>query len=170
VDRSAFVERLARASEFCVEFTGNFVLDVLPDDFKYFVFLNQSYDAGRLRDGLVTFPDNRTKYPNPNGPIDADRVASVIWREGMVPQWIDISVWGTDQEITYFRLLCAGRFTAREELLYYTWNSWRELPVAPFGVKGPCPSRLPLAPTCGEVIEKFTLAEAHPDFPFLEKE
>jgi hypothetical protein len=150
-----------------VEFTKDFVLDALPDDFRYFVLLNpSSHNAKRPGECFVTFPGDRTEYAHPTGPIDADQVVSVIWREGGVPQWIDISVWGTDQRSTYFRLLCAGCFTAHAEHLYYTWNGWRDLPVAPFGVKGPSyPNRLALAAMHGEPIEKFLLAESCPDFP-----
>ena len=156
MDRSSFVRRLARASELSHGFAKDFVLDVLPDAFKYFVRLNQSYDGNPLREGEVTFPDDVQKHGCCVGPVDADKVACLLWREGKVPEWIDISVWGTDQQNTYFELLCCGRFTAREDLLYYRWNNSKDLPVAPFGVKGPrYPPRLARAALKEQVVEKY---------------
>ena len=166
MDRCSFVERLARASEFCREFTKEFVCDALPDAFTYFVVLNQSYDANALHESEVTFPDDPQKHGGCVGPLNTDDVASLLWRDDKVPEWIDISVWGIDRHNTCFELLCCGRFTDREELLYYTWNSWKDLPVAPFGVKGPrYPQRLALAALDGAIVEKFWLVESRPDFP-----
>lgn len=165
MDRCSFADRLARASEFCREFTTKFVCDALPDALKYHVLLNQSYDANPLREGEVTFPDDLRTHESVVGPLDADDVASLLWRDGKVPEWIDISVWGTDRQNTYFELLCCGRFTDREELLYYTWSTWRDLPVAPFGVKGPrYPKHLAVSALDGEDIGTFSLAESRPDF------
>jgi hypothetical protein len=166
MDNRSFVDRLARASEFCREFTRQFVCDALPEASEYFVALNQSYDGNPLRAGEVTFPDDPQRHGECVGPIDATVVASLLWREGKVPEWIDIWVWGTDQQNTYFKLICCGRFTDREELLYYSWNSWNELPVAPFGVKGPAyPQRLALEAPGGKAVEKYWLIESRPDFP-----
>jgi hypothetical protein len=39
-------------------------------------------------------------------------VVSVLWRDGMVPQWIDISPWGASEYSTYFELTCCGRLPA----------------------------------------------------------
>jgi hypothetical protein len=83
-------------------------------------------------------------------------VVSVLWRDGLVPQWIDISVWDADERATYFELICAGRFMAETHRLYYSWTD-----VPPFGVKGPVyPTRVALAALNGAAIEKYSLAES----------
>ena len=166
MERRSFLDRLERASAFCRAFTADFVFDALPSTCKYVVCLNRSYDGNPLREGEITFPDDLQKHGDRIGPIDADDVASLLWREGKVPEWIDISVGRSDERNTYFELLCCGRFTDREGLLYYTWNSWENLPVAPFGVKGPAyPPRLALAALKEQVVEKYWLCESRSDFP-----
>jgi hypothetical protein len=72
-----------------------------------------------------------------------------------VPAWIDIRAWDADEHTTSFELECCGRFTADQQLLYYSWHD-----VPPFGVKGPVfPPGLALPASKGETIEKFSLAE-----------
>lgn len=90
------------------------------------------------------------------GPLKADAVVSLLWRDHRVPEWIDISVWEADMHLTHFDLMCCGRFTAESHRLYYNWTD-----VPPFGVKGPAyPARIALSAAKGGPIEKFDLAES----------
>jgi hypothetical protein len=42
------------------------------------------------------------------GPLDAEGVVSLLWRDRMVPKWIDMWVWAADEHTTYFQLTCCG--------------------------------------------------------------
>jgi hypothetical protein len=150
------LDHLVNASEFCREFTARFVVDTLPARSRFVVFLNCSYDGNALKNGEFVFPDDVLKYGQRIGPLEASEVVSLLWRDQMVPEWIDISVCDADEQFTYFGLKCCGRFTSQDQLLYYTWTD-----VAPFGVKGPSyPKELVMAVLDGKQIPKFTLAES----------
>lgn len=156
MDRDVFLDHLLRASEHCREFTTRFVLDPLPCTYAFWVFLNCSYDGNPLKSGEVIFPDDVQKYGKRTGPLDAADVISLLWRDRMVPEWIDISIWETDEQATYFDLRCCGRFTSQAQLLYYNWTD-----VPPFGVKGPAyPIRMSILALEGKPVEKFSLAES----------
>jgi hypothetical protein len=156
MDREVFLDHLLRASEHCREFTTRFVVDSLPSTYAFWVILNCSYDRNPLRDDEVVFPDDVRKHGKRVGPLTADAVVSLLWRERMVPEWIDISAWEADEHTTYFELMCCGRFTAETQRLYYNWND-----VPPFGIKSPAyPTRLAISVVKGHPIEKFSLAES----------
>ena len=156
MDREVFFDHLLRASEHCREFTTQFVIDSLPSAYAFWVMLNCSYDRGPLRDDEIVFPDDVRDHGKRVGPLTADAVASLLWRDRMVPEWIDISVWEADERATYFELICCGRFTAESQRLYYNWTD-----IPPFGVKGPAyPARLAIPAVKGDPIEKFSLAES----------
>ncbi len=155
MDRDAFLHNLNYASDSCREFTAQYVLDALPAASAFWVMLNSSHDQN-LKDGEVVFPDDVETHGKCAGPLTADGVVSLLWRDGMIPEWIDIRVWEADQDTTNFELTCCGRFTADPERLYYNWADF-----PPFGVKGPpFPPRLALSAVRGEPVEKFTLAES----------
>jgi len=156
VDREVFLEHLQRASERCRKFTMQFVVDSLPRAHAFWVMLNCSYDRNPLRDDEIVFPEDVQNLGKRVGPLTVNAVASLLWRDRMVPEWIDISVWEADERATYFELTCCGRFTAETRRLYYNWTD-----VPPFGVKGPAyPTRLAISVRKGDPIEKFSLAES----------
>jgi len=156
MERALFLDHLLRASARCREFTTEFVVDSLPATYAFWVMLNCSYDLNPLADGLVVFPDDVREHGKRVGPLTADAAVSLLWRDQMVPQWIDISVWDADVHLTYFELMCCGRFSAESQQLYYRWTD-----IPPFGVKGPAyPMGVAMAAIKGDPIEKFNLADS----------
>jgi hypothetical protein len=107
MDRDLFVDRLLRASDRCRTFTTQFVTDLLPSAYAFCVILNCSYDADLGPDEVV-FPDDVQKHGSRVGPLDAEGVVSLLWRDRMVPKWIDMWVWAADEHTTYFQLTCCG--------------------------------------------------------------
>jgi hypothetical protein len=156
MDREIFRDHLLRAGAQSREFATQFVLDALPAMYRFWVLLNCSYDRNPLMDDQVVFPNDVQKHGKRAGPLVIDDVVSLLWRDHMVPEWIDISVWEADEHATYFELLCCGRFTANDQRLYYQWTD-----VPPFGVKGPVyPTQIAMAVTRGQPVEKYSLAES----------
>jgi hypothetical protein len=128
--RSDFLNNLQIASSRCVEWTRTLVVNKLPDRFLYLVFPNQSYDGNPLAKGEIVFPGEALR-PGMPPPRDATEVVDYLWRDGKVPEWIDVYVRRAAADFTFFKLECCGRFTANDDLLYY-----RDTDFPPFGVKG----------------------------------
>jgi hypothetical protein len=170
MERQAFALRLAKASSADKEFAASLVHDRLYDHFRYFVKLNCSADHQvRPEDPVLLFPDDVEKYGACIGPITADEVVSLLWRDHHVPEWIDISVWGVRHRTTYFELLCCGRFNADDSQLYYHRADSDEENVAPFGIKSPpIPWMFQRLQEAGRAkSKKYWLAEACPNFPLM---
>lgn len=132
VTKDIFHDHLGKATVFCRAFTLRYVHNALPTAFLYSVRLNQSHDGNPLKDGEHVFPDDTTRYGSVIAPLDDSAVVDLLWRDGLVPEWINISVECADSEHTHFELRCCGRFTEHSEHLYYSQTEW-----CPFGVKGP---------------------------------
>ncbi|HMO16259.1 MAG TPA: hypothetical protein PKD64_18700 [Pirellulaceae bacterium] len=103
----------------------------LPDATQYETFPNASYDGNPLHEDERVFPEDQLPCDEFHS-MNADQVIDYLWRDGMVPEWIDLSVVAANQQYTIIELLCCGRFTANSDLLYYT-----HVGRGPFGVKGP---------------------------------
>lgn len=142
MDQATFMHRLQQATDASRAFAQRFVSSPLPTGCSYLVQLNQSHDAD-LRPRERTFPGE----VDPAAPLTSAEVVALLWRDRWVPEWIDLSVEAVDDACTYFRLLCCGRFTADESLLYYP-----ESALSPFGCKSP-----PLPPHWTEEQGKFEL-------------
>src|ERR1700742_395876 len=110
MEREVFLDHLLRASAHCREFTTELVVESLPARYAFWVMLNCSYDRNPLAEGVVVFPNDVEKHGSRVGPLTADETVSLLWRDRMIPQWIDISAWDADEHLTYFELMCCGRF------------------------------------------------------------
>ena len=130
--RETFREHFERAAARAFELARSMVRNHLPPLHDYSVHLNQSHDDHPLRPGECVFPDDVARLGEIVGPLDADAVVNLLWRDGLIPEWIDISVEDADSELTHFTLLTCGRFTDRAEHLYYS-----DTDVCPFGIKSP---------------------------------
>ena len=75
--------------------------------------------------------------------------------EDAVPEWVDIPVIHATDRNTILSLVCCGRFTKDESLLYY-----REGGVSPFGIKSP-----PFPPRWDENSGKYDLNSTATSIP-----
>jgi hypothetical protein len=131
MDKSEFTRLFHESSIACVKFARRFLTDDLPDAIQYEVFPNSSYDGNSLHEDECVFPEDELPLDEFHL-MNADQVIDFLWRDGMVPEWVDLTVVAANQRHTTIELLCCGRFTANYGLLYYTHVS-----RGPFGVKGP---------------------------------
>jgi hypothetical protein len=132
MDKATLRSRLEQVSIVNRAFAARFISDELPNSFRYFARLNQSFDGNPLRPGEHVFPDDVSRYGDCVGALTGQEAVDLLCREMLVPEWIDISVVKADNEHTYFELLCCGRFTAEDSYLYYPESGF-----APFGSKSP---------------------------------
>ena len=132
MEKADFHKRLNEATEHAFSFAREMVSNHLPLPIHYIVRLNRSYDGNPLKPGEYVYPDDLALHGPCISPLTSDQVVDLLWREGRIPEWIDIAVVRTDASHTYMELSCCGRFTDVEELLYYSRGK-----ICPFGCKSP---------------------------------
>ncbi|HEV2765580.1 MAG TPA: hypothetical protein VGV38_21530 [Pyrinomonadaceae bacterium] len=132
MEREIFRQRLGEASERAVAWAREHVSNPLPADCLFLLYPNQSDDRDPPRGDEETFPEESLPDGNFLGPLSAEEVVGRLWRNGKVPEWVNVAVKACDARRTYLALLCCGRFTAREDLLYFASEGH-----APFHVTSP---------------------------------
>jgi hypothetical protein len=148
IDKAAFVQRFRKAVESAARFAVAMVRQPLPDSWRFLIEPNASYDGHPLVGDECLYPEDSLPQGEMLGPLTFEQAAAWLWREGRVPEWVDVSVHGVNREHTYVRLICCGRFTGMEERLYY-----RDA-IPPFGIKSPV---LPFGWESVEVSGRFDL-------------
>lgn len=126
--KTAFYKLLTDCSKLAFDFAKNYVLDDLPNDFKYTVRLNFSQDDPNLKQFDI-YPNDKDKTVEL---ITATEVVDLLCRKNKVPVWIDISVEAVNKNHTVFQVLCAGRYSDNLNEFYYQKGG-----TGPFGIKSP---------------------------------
>ena len=132
MNRPRFEELLLKASRTVVAFTREFVWNPIPDAVQYRVYPNMSYDKhpdGRI---LTDYPEDSKLARESLVFSDPSQVVDFLWREGRVPEWIDVQIKEVSEQHATVELICCGRYTADENAMYYSQSD-----MGPFGVKGP---------------------------------
>ncbi len=132
VDRRTFETRLRTAAQQAVEFARQHVREALPDEVVFRVYPNQSCDENPRVGDEAVFPDDSLSDGESHGPWSAGQVVDFLWRNGKVPEWIDVAVRDVDGRHTVVSLRCCGRFTEQDDLLYHRGGG-----LPPFSVKSP---------------------------------
>jgi hypothetical protein len=133
MDRDIFAERLRRAAHRARDFTQTFVDEALPAELRFRLELNASHDGNPLLAGEHLFPaDSDPSRQRTLSDVDEAGALAAFWRDGSVPEWIDLSVVGETGTATLVGALTCGRFTADDGLLYHEGEGY-----APFHVVGP---------------------------------
>ena len=125
-----FSDLLRKCSKQSYDFAKDHVINELPESFRYLLNINSPYEE--LEGDEECFPELSMKWDEFSDPMTHEDVIGILLRNGKVPEWIDISVFKTDYDHTYFTLTCCNRFTANSEFMYYTKNN-----NGPFGIKSP---------------------------------
>lgn len=131
--KELFAGRFWQAATRARDFARTLVLEDLPDEMRFRVELNSSYDGHPLHEDEVVFPEE-------GGPQQSvrllrctgEQVIELLWREGRVPEWINLSVSMKLESLTVIEVLACGRFTANDGLLYHEGEGY-----PPFHVTGP---------------------------------
>ncbi len=128
-----FEQNLKQASEAAIEAAKLYVVNVLPKINAYKVHPNRSFDGNPLKHDETLFPNDTRPGRQAIQFLNERDLVEFLWRDGKIPEWIDINVESEDGEKTYLTLVCCGRFTERDDLLYH-----KETGRPPFSVKSPC--------------------------------
>lgn len=133
MDKQLFATRLRDAGIAARDFAKQFVDEPLPDDIRYRLRLNSSYDANpRVGDEVVYPEDSSYDKADAVKECGEEQVVEVLWRDGRVPEWIDACVIGETGSTTVIQLMCCGRFTGNEQQLYHQMEG-----RPPFHMTGP---------------------------------
>ncbi len=109
------------------------LIEDLPAPLTFRVCLNRSYDGIPAQPGEVRFPgDGSRDRAKALHRCDFETVVGELWRQGRVPQWIDLAVVGVSRSATIVEVACCGRFTDDEDQLYHLRGG-----TAPFHAVGP---------------------------------
>jgi hypothetical protein len=127
-----FGEHLRRGTAAVRKAIAKFCWNALPDQDRYFVILNSSFDGNPLAPGEHVFPDHDMPQLDVRLPRPAEEVVQKLWRAGQIPEWIDITPYEADRDFLYSELRCCGRFTDQEAHLYH-----KEEGYPPFHIFGP---------------------------------
>lgn len=130
ISRKCFENNLILATQLSLEFARTLVVNELPDKIKYLVILGGSYDGNSLEKGEQIFPNDygtRRKCF-----LSSSEVTELLWRDGKVPEWINIYVDSENGEYSYIKLECCGRYSSDTRHIYHAHEG-----KAPFHVLGP---------------------------------
>lgn len=122
-----------RAAVCARDFARQFVEEELPDEMRFRLRLNSSYDANLERDETVYPEDTSPKRAKALRECTAETVVDTLWRDGTVPEWADLQVLGRTEQATLVQVMVCGRFTANNRHLYHVHEGY-----PPFHVTGPC--------------------------------
>jgi hypothetical protein len=135
MDRTTLEARLRVAARQAVEYARRYVLEELPNEAMFRVYPNRSFDKHPLVGDEVVFPGDSLPEGAFHGPWSVGQVVEFLWRGGKVPEWIDVTVEDVGGSHTVMSLLCCGRFTSQDDLLYH-----RDGGRPPFSVKSLAPA------------------------------
>lgn len=128
-----FAQRLHEAATAARDFARTFIEETLPDPMLFRLRLNSSYDGNpRVGDEVVYPDDSSFQRAEELKACDEEAVVKSLWRDGRVPEWIDVAVIGETGTATLLQLMCCGRFTAQNDRLYHEREG-----RPPFHVTGP---------------------------------
>jgi len=113
-------------------FAQRFVHETLPEALLLRVELNSSNDSQPLCGDERVFVDDSAPARR-HHTVTVDDAVSLLWRDGRVPEWINLTVVGIVDDVTIVEALCCGRYTGDDGQLYYE----RDGAPSPFQVLGP---------------------------------
>ncbi len=132
LSREQFRQNLERGTEAVRRNIALFCWNDVEVENRYFVLLNSSFDGNPLAPGEHIFPDHERSQTDTQVARTADEVVARLWRDGKIPEWIDITPYEAARDFLCFELRCCGRFTEVETHLYH-----RQEGYPPFHVFGP---------------------------------
>lgn len=132
MDRDQLADRLRLATTRTVEFSRRFVWNELPDECRYLVSRGRAGANLTLKAGETVYPADVPGQFNHIAVLDLGGVVALLWREGKIPEWINLTVTSADESCTYIELMYCSRFTDQDHRLYYQTSD-----TSPIVVCGP---------------------------------
>lgn len=118
ISKDVFVTNLRYSLLRSINYCRKFVINFLPEEYKIILLTNQSCDTSP-KVGEVTFPEEKIDENSAFNPATLESVEEYLYKDGKIPEWIDVYVAYCDDKYSYIVLKCCGRFTDRIDLLYH---------------------------------------------------
>ena len=106
-----FKQNLQKALDGLIDFTQEMVINKLPAHYKFIIKTNCSFDKNLEGDQQI-FPADKINETSSINPASESTVIDYLWRNGKVPQWINVQVSSCDSDFSYVTLECCGRYSA----------------------------------------------------------
>jgi hypothetical protein len=132
MDRATFEARPGGAVRSAIDVAAECVREELPEEASVRICPNRSFDGNPRVGDEGVFPGDAPTDGAFHGPWSIEDAADFLWREGKVPEWIDVAVEDVEGLRSVVSLRCCGRFTSREELMYR-----RKGGLSPFAARSP---------------------------------
>jgi hypothetical protein len=141
VNKQEFRRRLERAGERARRFAQKYVVESLPPLSRYILPVIDDPNGKRAPEGMIKFFGGRLLKPEALHLVPAARAADLLWIDGRVPAWVNLSVTCLDGAHTHIRVRCCRSLVpADETVLPRDLGADAEDPIEPFRIRGP---RLP---------------------------
>ena len=127
-----FGSRFQAAAAKAYVYATSMVSETLPPDLRISLVLNSSYDGNALESDEVVYPQDSKRDRKSLEQLTILDASQELWRDGGVPEWINLSVTDCTSDLTIIRALCCGRFTKDESNLYHIGEGY-----PPFHVLSP---------------------------------
>jgi len=139
MDKREFHRRLERAGKRVLHVAQTWVIEELPTSLLYNLPPYDDPQGSRGPSGTVKFFGGRFLMPEDLLLLSSRRAADLLWVDGRVPGWVDISVVGINANSTVLGLQCQARLEPADETRlgqdlheYVDKND----PVEPFRTRG----------------------------------
>lgn len=113
MDRAVFAAQFVAACAAARGIAALYLVEPLPAAQRFRVRLNESYDGHPLVGDQIVYPeDSAFARALALHDVGLDEVVAELWRDGRVPEWIELSVSGASASTTRLDVRCCGRFSA----------------------------------------------------------
>jgi hypothetical protein len=148
MNKEIFLERFQQAAIRARDFGQERIEEPLANEVRCRLQMNSSYDGHPLDEDETVFPQDSSPEGLLNlASLTVEEAADVLWRDGKVPEWIDVAVVTKTRRYTVVAVESCGRFTENDDLLYHVQGKY-----PPFQVVGPA---LPWDHVEGELFSIF---------------
>lgn len=110
MDRATIDRLLASASQECIEFSQQFLVEELPRQVQFVIFPNCSNLEKPLQGDAEVYPQDSLPDGQYLGPMDRDAAVTFVWRNGKLPQWINVYPHSVDSQFTFLGLQCSSQY------------------------------------------------------------
>lgn len=116
MERGEFARRLADATRRLLALTRTYVIDALPEAVTYSLTMGPWVEHVPLGPGEVLFAEDAERFRERRS-CTAEETVDLLWRDGLVPLWIDMVVVAVEQGRTQVDAEVSPRFVREPQEL-----------------------------------------------------
>lgn len=140
MDKKEFIDRLLLAGDKARKFAESldYVKEKLPENLIFTIFEYNDPNGRQSEDGKLKFLGGKFLDPKELKCLSASKAASLLWVDGRIPSWINISAIDYTSEATEMQMMFSKHLVKAEvENLYPDYGMEPNNPLLPFRLRGP---------------------------------